>query len=484
MSEHYVTLDEHNSNQSVSLGGPSIQNINQDGFRHDLLVTRSVEISTQTERRGSDAEDDNQGSMVGAVFILMNAVLGAGILEFPYTFSQVGLLTALQMMLFVVIFAVVAHVILARAVDRFGGKNYQELIGLACGTKVQVLAQVCLVLYCFGSCLTYMVTIGDQLCSVCQFIVKSKEKEEQYCQRYYLTPAFSIAIIFPIIWIRNISSFGYVSFFSVASVFYLVAAVVSQYFLGDGPTSDDIWYPKENNPITILSILPVLSFGYQCHMTSVPLYAELYNRTLPRYSIVIAVAMVLVSASYLLLGVLGLLMFGHATKPDIIMNYPPDSVMITVGRFAVAFSVSMTYPIVLFIGRAALEDTVLMWQDLCRIPLRLRLGSEVRRISMIFTWFTVNLLIACFADSIKDVISVAGSIAALFMFFFPGILFLLNARRNRNPWYQLIGCILIALGAFVFIWNIADTFYEKIEGSPSSVVSLWGWSEYSTSRLT
>ena len=31
-------------------------------------------------------------------------------------------------------------------------------------------------------------------------------------------------------------------------------------------------------------------------------------------------------------------MFGHATKPDIIMNYPPDSVMITVGRFAVAFS--------------------------------------------------------------------------------------------------------------------------------------------------
>ena len=34
----------------------------------------------------------------------------------------------------------------------------------------------------------------------------------------------------------------------------------------------------------------------------------------------------------------GLLMFGHATKPDIIMNYPPDSVMITVGRFAVAFS--------------------------------------------------------------------------------------------------------------------------------------------------
>ena len=34
----------------------------------------------------------------------------------------------------------------------------------------------------------------------------------------------------------------------------------------------------------------------------------------------------------------GLLMFGHATKPDIIMNYPPNSVMITVGRFAVAFS--------------------------------------------------------------------------------------------------------------------------------------------------
>ena len=46
----------------------------------------------------------------------------------------------------------------------------------------------------------------------------------------------------------ELDNFPQVSFFSVASVFYLVAAVVSQYFLGDGPTSDDIWYATFLNP--------------------------------------------------------------------------------------------------------------------------------------------------------------------------------------------------------------------------------------------
>ena len=43
-------------------------------------------------------------------------------------------------------------------------------------------------------------------------------------------------------------------------------------------------YPTVSDPIEILSIFPVLSFGYQCHMTSVPLYAELRNRSLSKYT--------------------------------------------------------------------------------------------------------------------------------------------------------------------------------------------------------
>ncbi|KAL5247249.1 hypothetical protein ACHWQZ_G019196 [Mnemiopsis leidyi] len=456
----YVTLDE----DTGSL--PSHQ--------PDLLTSRSVEISTQTDASFSSVESRG-GSMIGAIFILMNAVLGAGILEFPYMFSKVGLITALLFLAFLLLCSGTSHIVLAKAVDLAESPNYHELVGKICGRFALSSAQVFLILYCFGSTATYMVTAGDQLQEVCFYSTNTTvDAHRFYCDRHFLIPMCSVVVILPVIWFKNISAFGYVSFFSVASVFYLVAAVYFEYLNMDQRAPINPWYPPDSaDPIKILSVLPTMSFAYQCHMTSVPLYGELTGRSVSKYGVVVGVAMFLATSAYLVVGYTGFAIFGGDVDPDIILSFPADSIVMTVGRVAITLSVCMTYPVVLFIGRSALEGFAKQITQRTSFPLRD--GNEKFRLASIALWFLFTALFATFASGIKDVISVVGSIAALFMFFYPGCITAVLAWRDRNYAHVFVGSSFMALGAVIFLLNIADTINEHMHGHKDKLLTWWGW---------
>lgn len=454
----YVTLDE--DTDSLMSHQP------------DLLTSRSVEISTQTDASIS-SEGSRGGSMVGGIFILMNAVLGAGVLEFPYMFSKVGLITAFLLLVFLLICAGTTHIVLAKTVDLTDSASYHELIGKICGFKVLLTAQVALILYCSGSNIAYMVTVGDMLQEVCFYVTNTTvETHEYYCDRHFLIPVASIVVILPVIWFKNISAFGYVSFFSVASVFYLVAAVFVEYLTTEQRTPVNLWYPPANtDPLTILSVLPSMSFAYQCHMTSVPLYAELAGRSINKYMVIVGVAMFLATTSYLVVGYTGFAIYGSSVDPDIILSFPSRSIIMTVGRVAVTLAICMTYPIVLFIGRTALEGFV---TEVTRHTSRpLRPNNEKFRISSIAIWFVVTAAVATFATGIKDVISVVGSIAALFMFMYPGCIITVLAWRQSNYAHVFVGACFVALGVIVFLLNLASTVNDHMKGHPDGMFSWW-----------
>ena len=61
--------------------------------------------------------------------------------------------------------------------------------------------------------------------------------------------------------------------------------------------------------------------------------------------------MFLATSAYLVVGYTGFAIFGSKVDPDIILSFPADSIVMTVGRVAITLSVCMTYPVVLFIGK-------------------------------------------------------------------------------------------------------------------------------------
>lgn len=81
-------------------------------------------------------------------------------------------------------------------------------------------------------------------------------------------------------------------------------------------------------------------------------------------------------------------------------------------------------------------------------------GSEKRRVLELLIWFMLALGLALLCKSIADVLSFVGSIAALFMFFFPGLVFYKRAKELRNGYFMGIAWFFMLFGWFIFLWNI------------------------------
>uniref|UniRef100_A0A4W3GNV5 Sodium-coupled neutral amino acid transporter 7 n=1 Tax=Callorhinchus milii TaxID=7868 RepID=A0A4W3GNV5_CALMI len=99
-------------------------------------------------------------STLGAVFIVVNAALGAGLLNFPYAFYMAGGVAAgigLQMALLV--FIVGGLLVLAHCSRLSGETTYQEVVRAVCGPVTGTICDILIVIYTFGTCI--LVAGGD-----------------------------------------------------------------------------------------------------------------------------------------------------------------------------------------------------------------------------------------------------------------------------------------------------------------------------------
>ena len=145
----------------------------QDAYHSD---SSSVDIRGTQELRGS--------SPYGAVFIVVNAALGAGLLTFPYAFYLAGgwygglilqlvsygipcmcvqtVSSNFSVQCFLPI-ALAGLMILAYCAELHQASSYEAMIEGMFGSIAKGIVELFVAVYCFGSCLTYLVVIGDQI---------------------------------------------------------------------------------------------------------------------------------------------------------------------------------------------------------------------------------------------------------------------------------------------------------------------------------
>ena len=163
-----TSSNDRESNTSIN-DGDQLYGV-ADGSEHPLL-----EPIVQHQTCPSSQQYTSCSS---AVFLTVNALLGAGMLNIPCAFNESGgilysffvhcvsqmILTTILMMFFqfLVFFVISSLLILTHSADMIGAVSYQQLIGAFCGNKILHLCTVFIILYCYGSCLTFVIIIGDQ----------------------------------------------------------------------------------------------------------------------------------------------------------------------------------------------------------------------------------------------------------------------------------------------------------------------------------
>ena len=220
----------------------------------------------------------------------------------------------------------------------------------------------------------------------------------------------------------------------------------------------DGYIPPANIPekpqsfTSLLSAIPSLLFAYQCHVSAVPVYASMRQKSANSWLtgelfsflmtlnlklfLVVTISLILCCIVYTLTGTFGYLTFGEDVNNDILVSYSATDPLVIAARVLMAVAMITSYPILHFCGRAAFFSiTGLDAFDLNITPEQKRKIELRRRVVATCIWFLTALMLAIFIPNITDVISVIGSLAAFFILIFPGLIIMQLIVDDRINWH-------------------------------------------------
>ncbi|XP_041047376.1 putative sodium-coupled neutral amino acid transporter 7 isoform X2 [Carcharodon carcharias] len=408
-------------------------------------------LTTEQLRSSSKREGDTPA--YGAVFIVVNAALGAGLLNFPYAFFVAG--------------GVVAGIVLQLASSK---ATYQEVVRAACGQVVGTICDILIAVYTFGTCIAFLIIIGDQLDKIIGALMHTPEGDASvnshwYSDRKFTISVTSILVILSLSIPKEIGFQKYASTLSVLGTWYVTIIVIVKYIwpdqginIGDIPTRPSSW-------MAVFNAIPTICFGFQCHVSSVPVFSSMERPAVQRWGWVVTAAVVICLFVYTGTGVCGFLTFGSSVNVDVLLSYPSNDIAVTIARASIILCVLTSYPILHFCGRAVIEGLWLRYKgedvDMTR--------ERCRRVLQTLTWFFLTLVLALFIPDIGKVISVIGGLAACFIFVFPGLC-LIEAKLaeiqhvDSASWWALVLCgiLMVCMGAFIFGQSTANSIYQDI----------------------
>uniref|UniRef100_A0A8D3E790 Sodium-coupled neutral amino acid transporter 7 n=1 Tax=Scophthalmus maximus TaxID=52904 RepID=A0A8D3E790_SCOMX len=471
---------------------------NDSGERAWLLQSPSVDSvqPLESETRGSGGV-----SSLAAVFIVVNAALGAGLLNFPAAFNMAGGVTAgVMLQMFMLIFIISGLVILGYSSKASNESTYQEVVRASCGKVTGVVCEVAIAVYTFGTCIAFFIVIGDQLDRLVEVVAQGAGSTGGvwYTDRKFTIVVTALLIILPLSIPKEIGFQKYASALSVMGTWYVTVVVIVKYIWPDKEVTP-VYVPTSSTSWTaVFNAMPTICFGFQCHVSCVPVFNSMSKKEIKPWGIVVTLSMIICLFVYTGTGVCGFLTFGSSVSQDVLMSYPPDDIAVAIARAFIVICVVTSYPILHFCGRAVIEGLWLRFQgEQVEVCVR---REQRRRILQTLVWFVTTLVLALFIPDIGRVISLIGGLAACFIFVFPGKsafvdcsvfyflictfkrhtvvssfclnlagLCLMQAKLSETDsrsisWHGLVvfGVVMVTIGAFIFGLTTTNSIYQDV----------------------
>ncbi|XP_030269744.1 sodium-coupled neutral amino acid transporter 7 [Sparus aurata] len=439
---------------------------NDSGERAWLLQSPSVDSDRLLE---TDRRRNGGVSSFGAVFIVVNAALGAGLLNFPAAFNMAGGVTAgVMLQMFMLIFIISGLVILGYCSKVSNESTYQEVVRATCGKVTGVLCEVAIAIYTFGTCIAFFIVIGDQLDRLIDAIAHRPEGAESYwyTDRKFTIVVTAVLIILPLSIPKEIGFQKYASTLSVMGTWYVTIVVIIKYIWPDKDMTPGYVPPSSASWTAVFNAMPTICFGFQCHVSCVPVFDSMSKKEIKPWGVVVTLSMIICLFVYTGTGVCGFLTFGSNVSQDVLMSYPPNDIAVAIARAFIVICVITSYPILHFCGRAVIEGLWLRFQgEQVEVCVR---REQRRRILQTLVWFVVTLVLALFIPDIGRVISLIGGLAACFIFVFPGLCLMqakLSETEDRSAgWHGLVilGAVMVTIGAFIFGLTTTNSIYQDV----------------------
>ncbi|KAG6796766.1 sodium-coupled neutral amino acid transporter 7 [Apis mellifera caucasica] len=243
---------------------------------NDMLLCTAPSPSSIYNNRNNNRSGTN---VISTIFLIVNATLGAGLLNFPQAFDKAGgLVTSISVQLVLLVFITATLIILANCSDITNTCSMQDMFANFYGQKSFLLCAFCIMIYSFGCCLTFLIIIGDQFDRVLLTYYGF-----DYCHTWYLSRTFVTIVtcslfILPLCFFKRLDILSYTSSIGCITILYVALLIVYKSFTyTESSNPMKIW---PDNKLEALQIIPIICFAYQNHMTAIPMYACMKERNL------------------------------------------------------------------------------------------------------------------------------------------------------------------------------------------------------------
>jgi hypothetical protein len=257
-----------------------------------------------------------------SVVNLINCLLGAGVLGFPYCFKSCGLVLASCIMLVSLLACRFSYSLLLYCSQLSSKRTYEELTEQALGPMGKKTVEICTAALNLGCMVAYLNILADVLSSVAGTIIPpgAEPSRSVYLAGVTLFGAFPVAMI--------VRDHHVVQAFSAASVGFILIFTLIILILAASPAAHptSLSTTKLWEQDGLLVAFPVMAYCFTAHPYYLGIYQNLQQPTHKRMLWVTDLALLFAAGVYFLVGMSGYLMFRSRTAGDLLRNFGAASV--------------------------------------------------------------------------------------------------------------------------------------------------------------
>lgn len=405
------------------------------------------------------------GGVLSNSYNLAAVTLGSGVIALPSSFQATGVITSIIVLVVITLSTIYSVYIMMQAADKTGRRmySYEALARGLLGRGWDYLAAFHMWMFCFGSCVSYVISTGDLLSRATDDPSVNSFVRSTWGNRVLVIMIWC-CVMLPLSIPKEINSLRYFSIVGVSCMMYFVIIIVHSAMNGfeNGKPIHDIKMFKSGN--TALVGFSNFLFAFLAQTNVFEVARETPNPTPRRVTIDMAVSQTICCVLYIFAGLFGYLDFGEKITDSILLYYNVRSdAKVAIAYVGIAVKMCVGFAICMQPSRDAVYYCLgwhfPMFKDIRTVPFWLN--------AAICTFMSVvALVLGIFIPSVNIVFGLVGSFCGGFLgFIFPAlfVMYAGNWGLKQVGWFHYTATYLLLIaGVIAVVFGTVAAIYGEV----------------------
>ncbi|KAI9300861.1 transmembrane amino acid transporter protein-domain-containing protein [Cunninghamella echinulata] len=392
-----------------------------------------------------------------ALFMLLKAFIGTGVLFLPKAFFNGGLILSIVLMVVVAAICLFSFQRLVDAQLSVGG-TYGHVAETLLNKWVKYCIQFFLCLSQMGFVAAYFIFISENIGLVINAL---SDCHSPFASKYFIW--IILIIVIPLCWVRKIGRLGY--FAILADVFIMFGLICVLYYTGSqihqhGPGQNINMVNSDTFALTIGTCI----FSFEGIGMVVPIIEGMKDPS--KFKRVLTINMVICTVVFTLIGTIGYVAYGDQIKPSIVANLPTEPLSVTV-QLLYAIAMIFTSPFMLYPALVIIEKGLYKSNHRGQVSHKWKWLKNFSRSMVAIVCAAVSFGVG--ADGLDKFVALVGSVAASpLCFIFPAVL---HYKITKSKVHKALDVVLFIWGVAVMIYTLYININSWVHPAPAAPAS-------------